>query len=117
MEMPMNAAYVLVTVIGFALGQKDATRVDFEDATVGKLPPGWTAAQTGKGEGSVWKIVEDKTAPKGPKTPAQTASNQPASLFNLCVFDKAKFTNVDLTLAFKALAGKKDQGGGPVWRY
>ena len=27
------------------------------------------------------------------------------------------FTDIDLTVTFKAVAGKLDQGGGPVWRY
>ena len=36
---------------------------NFEDSTVGKLPPGWTAAKTGKGAGSVWNVVEDSSAP------------------------------------------------------
>ena len=27
------------------------------------------------------------------------------------------FTDVDLSVAFKAVAGKLDQGGGLVWRY
>lgn len=89
---------------------------DFEDAAVGKLPPGWTAAKGGKGDGSVWKIMADKTAPKGPKVIAQTAAG-PNSLFNLCVADKTSFTDLDLTVSFKSVAGKKDQGGGPMWRY
>ena len=30
---------------------------------VGELPPDWMAAKTGEGPGSVWKVVEDATAP------------------------------------------------------
>ncbi len=112
----MNSICVMLMVVGITAGDK-VTRWDFEDAAVGKLPAGWTATQTGKGEGSVWKVLEDKTAPKGPKVLAQTASEQPGSLFNLCIADKSKFTDLDLSVSFKAIAGKKDQGGGPVWRY
>lgn len=89
---------------------------DFETATVGSAPKGWTAAKTGSGEGSVWKVVEDKTAPKGSKVLAQTAES-PGPMFNLCVVDDTNFKDVEITVAFKAIKGKKDQGGGIVWRY
>lgn len=89
---------------------------DFEDADVGKLPPGWHSAKTGEGEGSVWKIVEDKSAPSGARVLAQFAKG-PNALFNLCVADEVKLQDVELSTAFKAVDGKVDQGGGVVWRY
>jgi hypothetical protein len=95
---------------------KSAVNWDFEDATVGKLPKGWSAAKMGDGEGSVWKIVEDKTAPQGSKVLAQTAES-PGPLFNLCVADDKEFKDVELSVSFKAEKGKTDQGGGLVWRY
>ena len=105
------------TLMLFAmLGEDKLTRWDFEAAAVGKLPDGWTATQTGEGKGSVWKIAEDKTAPKGAKVLAQTSPDGPNALFNLCIADKTKFADLDLSVAFKAVAGKRDQGGGPIWR-
>jgi hypothetical protein len=84
---------------------------------VGKVPSGWKADKTGKGEGSVWKVVEDKTAPsKKGYALAQTAEG-PSSLFNLCVAEDTKYKDVEVSVAFKAIAGKRDQGGGIVWRY
>jgi len=84
---------------------------------LGKVPAGWKAAQTGKGDGSVWKVVEDRTAPsKSGFALAQTAES-PGAVFNLCVAEETSFKDVELTVAFKANAGKKDQGGGVVWRY
>lgn len=108
---------VLMLVTSNWCDAKKPTRWDFEDATVGKLPADWTATQTGEGDGSVWKVLEDATAPKGKKVLAQTAAKGPGALFNLCVADKSRFADLDLSVAFKATAGKKDQGGGPVWRY
>ncbi len=108
---------LFLAVIGLAGAEEvKAMRWDFEDAAVGKLPPGWTAARTGKGEGSIWKVVEDKTAPKGPKVLAQTAESS-ASMFNLCVADKSRFKDGEISVAFKAVMGETDQGGGIVWRY
>ncbi len=75
---------------------------------VGKVPAGWTAAKTGKGEGSVWKVVADETTPsKSGYALAQTAEG-PGGLFNLCVADAGSYKDVALSVAFKAMAGKKD---------
>src|SRR5207248_10137511 len=83
----------------------------------GTLPKGWTAAKTGKGEGSVWKVVADETAPsKKGHVLAQTAAS-PKALFNLCVADDTSYTDVEVTVSFKPMKGNKDQGGGLVWRY
>src|ERR1019366_2248816 len=110
----MNSLCVLLMLLGVA--GTDEKPFDFKDAVVGKLPVGWTAIKPDKGEGSVWKVIEDKTAAKGPKVLAQTSADGPSSLFNLCIADKTSVKDVDLSVAFKAISGKKDQGGGPIWR-
>src|SRR5207302_385270 len=57
----------------------------FAKGDVGKVPAGWKATQTNKGEGSVWKVVADDTAPsKTGLVLAQTAAS-PDAVFNLCV--------------------------------
>src|SRR5262249_21980651 len=90
---------------------------DFQNDAVGAVPDGWRAAKTGQGEGSVWKILEDALAPAGSKVLAQTSAAGPNGLFNLCVADKPKLADIDLTVSLKPVTGKLDQGGGPVWRY
>jgi hypothetical protein len=108
---------LLVLLAGVAVAEETkAVKHDFEAATVGSVPKGWTVTKTGTGDGSVWKVVEDKTAPKGPKVLAQTAES-PGPMFNLCVANNTAFKDVKVTVAFKAVKGKKDQGGGIVWRY
>jgi hypothetical protein len=94
-----------------------APAITFADDKVGELPPGWAAAHTGKGTGSVWKIVEDRTAPGGRHALAQTSDQGRGAFFNLCVLKDGRWQDVDLTVSFKAVAGKIDQGGGLVWRY
>ena len=90
--------------------------IDFEDQKIGEVPKGWSVAKTGTGKGSAWKIVEDTTAPKGPKVLAQT-SESPLNLFNLCVVDSGSFKDVQISVAFKAVEGEDDRGGGVLWRY
>ncbi len=103
------------TVVSVAADEK-AVAHDFEAAKTGDVPKGWTVAKTGTGEGSGWAVAEDKTAPKGSKVLAQTAAS-PAAMFNLCVLDNAVLADVEVSVAFKAVKGESDQGGGVVWRY
>lgn len=109
----MKVVFVLTAVLFFAAG----VRWTFEDAAVGELPEGWSRAQTGKGEGSDWKVRHDESAPAGPNVLAQTSSAGPNPLFNLCVLNEGTYGDVDINVSFKAVAGRIDRGGGPVWRY
>lgn len=90
---------------------------DFDNYSAGKLPAGWSAAKTGEGPGSVWKVLADASAPSGGNVLAQTSSDGPDKLFNLCVADRTSFRDLELSVRFKAVSGKNDQGGGLVWRY
>lgn len=112
-----SACVLLVVMAGTVAADEPKTLThDFEAAKVGDVPKGWSVAKTGTGEGSVWAIAEDTTAPKGPKVLAQTAVS-PASMFNLCVLDDPSFADVEVSVSFKAVKGATDQGGGVVWRY
>jgi hypothetical protein len=110
---------VAVVLLGAALGaaQEKARTFSFGKGDVGKVPAGWKADRTGEGDGSVWKVVADPTAPsKSGYVLAQTAAG-PKALFNLCVADDTSYKDLEATVAFKAVQGKGDQGGGIVWRY
>jgi hypothetical protein len=87
--------------------------LSLENEKIGELPSGWTAGKTGTGSGSVWKVVADTD---GKKVLAQTSDLGPNSMFNLCIADNTNLTDIDISVRFKAVAGKLDQGGGPVWR-
>ncbi len=116
----MKVSYVFIAfgaLLLLAADKPPGKLWNFEDAAVGKLPKSFSSAKTGKGSGSVWKIVEDESAPSGRNVLAQTSSKGPNRLFNLCVADKTSFKDLELTVSFKAETGKLDQGGGPVWRY
>jgi hypothetical protein len=101
-----------------ALSQGEKSRTfTFAKSDLGKLPEGWKAGHTGEGYGSVWKVVADGTAPaKTGHALAQTAAG-PNKFFNLCIAEKTRFKDGEISVAFKAIAGKVDRGGGIVWRY
>src|SRR5262245_4688899 len=118
-DLPMRWQLVLGIPILFAVVAIADERgiIRFQKADLDKTPTGWKAAKTGEGEGSVWKVVTDDTAPsKSGYVLAQTAES-PGNVFNLCVSDQPNYKDVDVSVAFKAMQGKKDQGGGIVWRY
>ncbi|MCI0458235.1 MAG: DUF1080 domain-containing protein [Gemmataceae bacterium] len=107
LAVALSASLLMAQVRSFQFGKDDA----------GKVPSGWKADKTGTGEGSLWKVVVDPTAPsKKGHALAQTAES-PRALFNLCVAEDTKYHDVAVSVAFKAVAGKVDQGGGIVWRY
>jgi len=112
-----KAALVLLLGASALIAEEKARSLQFGKGDVGKVPAGWKADRTGQGEGSDWKVVADATAPsKTGFALAQTASS-PGSMFNLCVADDTNFKDVEASVAFKAVKGEKDQGGGIVWRY
>lgn len=89
----------------------------FSKKDLGKAPEGWTVDKTGRGEGSAWKVVADKTSPSGTGCVLAQTAQSPRRVFNLCVVDDSKYRDVEVEVAFKAVKGKVDQGGGIVWRY
>jgi hypothetical protein len=116
-RLTLTAAVVLLGATLSVAEQAPSRTFSFGKADVGKLPGGWKADKTGEGEGSVWKVVADDTAPsKTGHVLAQTAAG-PKALFNLCVADGTSFKDLEVSVAFKAVKGKEDQGGGIVWRY
>lgn len=108
---------VLAMLQASLLAQEKYRTFTFGKDDAGKLPRGWTAAQTGEGAASVWKVLADETAPsKKGHVLAQTAS-APKLTYNLCVLDDSNYKDVEISVAFKAVKGEVDQGGGVVWRY
>jgi hypothetical protein len=113
-RLALTLLVLLVPVLLAAESKEYLLKLSRDEAD--KLPAGWKAAQTGKGEGSVWKVVADDTAhSKSGYALAQTAEG-PSSLFNLCIAEETNFKDVEVSAAFKANKGKLDQGGGVVWR-
>jgi hypothetical protein len=112
------AVVALAGLLGTALGADEKERsIVFGKGDLGKVPSGWKSAQTGKGKGSVWKVVADDSAPsKSGFVLAQTAAS-PRAMFNLCVVEDSNYKDVEASVGFKAIKGEDDQGGGIVWRY
>ncbi len=89
------------------------TTFTFENCEVGKIPNGWTQYYTGRSDTTDWKIVDDG----GNKVLAQLSKEDVGGHFNEVVFDGFKVKNVEMKVKIKAIKGKRDQGGGFVWRF
>jgi 3-keto-disaccharide hydrolase len=116
MNWSLTVGLMVVAVAAVLAADDKPKSFRFDKASLDKLPAGWKGEQTGKGS-SVWKVVADDTAPsKTGFVLAQTTADRDA-LFNLCVAEDTSYQDVEITVAFKAVKGEKDQGGGIVWRY
>ncbi len=90
-------------------------KLDFEKDEVGKPPKGFSFALTGKGKPGVW-IVRKDDATHG-NVLVQTDADTTDYRFPVVLYDDFTGKDVELSVQFKALAGKGDQGAGLVWRY
>lgn len=89
-----------------------AIRLDFENMPAGSPPQGFTVALTGGGALPAWKVIEDPTAPAGPKVLAQTGSDKTDYRFPLAILDVPQPADVDVTVMFKPVAGEVDRAAG-----
>lgn len=100
----------LVIMIAFAfVAQADG--VNFDNATIGSAPAGWTATKTGTGNAK-WTIEKDETAPSKPNVLKQSG----VATYPVCFKDDTNLKDGFVEVKFKPISGKEDQAGGVVWR-
>jgi hypothetical protein len=85
--------------------------IDLSGVPVGQLPAGFATARTGQGAAPVWAVLED-TSVEGGHVLAQTSADQTDYRFPLAIYDKVSAANVDVSVRFKAVAGRVDRAGG-----
>lgn len=88
------------------------SRIDFEGTAVGQLPVGITTALTGAGGPVKWAVVDDPTAPAGPKVLAQTSADRTDHRFPLAIFGTPVAADVDVAVRFKPVGGEVDRAAG-----
>jgi hypothetical protein len=92
-------------------------RFDFDADTVGAVPAGFSPAHTGRGERGRWEVIAAPDAPNGGRAVAQLDADRTSYRFPLLVLDAVQARDVEVAVAGKPVAGKKDQAYGLVWRY
>jgi len=103
---------LLLVASAVAAGQQ----ISFNEAPAGRLPDGWGAYMTHSGGAPRWEVIQDDSSPGKPKVLAQLSDDATRSRFPLAIFQRASIQDGTLSVSFKAIAGKIDQGAGLVWR-
>src|SRR2546426_3493995 len=93
------------------------TTLDFNNDKVGEAPSGFSTALTGRGRPGKWVVMKDPASPNQGNVLAQTDSDPTGYRFPVCVYDGLTAKDVDVSVKFKPVSGKGDQGAGIVWRY
>jgi len=101
-----------------AMKEKENILLNFENVPVGKLPAEWMADATRlRGPMETWQVISDRSAPSGSHVLGMTSPNHRfGGTFNICWTHSISFMDGEITVRFKALKGRGDQGGGIMWR-
>ena len=89
---------------------------NFDNHKMQELPSGWLSEHTGQGSKGNWKVLADPTAPSRPNVLAQLSDDATNYRFPLAIIEKMTYKDVVLSVRFKTISGKRDQGAGLVWR-
>lgn len=88
-----------------------AETVNFDSASIGSAPAGWTATKTGKGDPR-WTVEKENDAPSKPNVLKQSGE----ATYPICLKNGSNVKDGFVEVKFKAISGKEDQAGGVVWR-
>jgi len=110
-------------LFSFGLIASSGSVINFDNATVGKTPPGWTVPATGRGTAVRWEVRKDPSAPTQPYVLAPVEgdskgagdSKEPA--VSLAILNTMTVRDGDISVRLKPVTGRDDEGGGLVFRY
>jgi hypothetical protein len=111
----MKIASIAILILLATSGETQT--VNFDSATQGSLPAGWTSAMTHTGGAPKWEVLADATTPSKPYVLAQTSNDRTSGRFPLAILNQANATNGEIRVKFKPISGQVDQAAGLMWRY
>jgi len=113
-NLSLPAALVFCALAWAVVQEK--TRFNFEDAEPGKLPAGWSVAETEPaGTPAAWRVEKDQAA-GGSKALGMGENQNSGSTYNMCLNEKSWPADLAMVVRLRADGGTEDQGGGLVWR-
>lgn len=89
---------------------------NFDQDAAGKPAAGFAFALTGQGTVGQWVVMQEPTAPSQPNVLAQTSQDNTDYRFPLAIAEDTSYKDLSLSVKFKAISGKVDQGAGLVFR-
>ncbi len=117
MKLVIGSFVLSFALMATAIVSSQTTTIDFNNDKVGEAPSGFTTALTGRGRPGKWVVMKDPASPNQGNVLAQTDADTTGYRFPVCVYDGLSAKDVDITVKFKPVSGKGDQGAGIVWRY
>jgi len=115
MRRAITGLACVVLSTGIVAMATQPVKIDFEKDEVGKAPLAFSFALTGQGKAGLWVVQKDDAAHGN--VVVQTDSDRTDYRFPLAIYNEFSAKDVDLSVQFKAISGKGDQGAGLVWRY
>jgi len=115
MRTATRAVIAVVLILDVAVVLAQSAKLDFDKDAVDKAPAGFSFALTGQGKPGVWVVRKDDQAHGN--VLVQTDADRTDYRFPVAVYDAFTAKDADLSVQFKTLSGKGDQGAGLVWRY
>lgn len=110
--------WLMLAFAATAAAQTPLRRViDFETDRVGQPPASFSFALTGSGKPGVWVVKKDEASADRGNVLAQTDPDRTSYRFPLAVFNEVTTKDVDLSVRFRPVSGRGDQGAGLIWRY
>jgi hypothetical protein len=104
---------ILLVGAAMTLGAATVT-INFDKDEVGKPPSGFSFALTGQGKPGVWVIQKDDA--NHANVLVQTDGDKTDYRFPIAIYNDFSGADVALSVKFKSISGKGDQGAGLVWR-
>ncbi len=117
MKLVIGSFALSFALVATAIVSAQTTTIDFNNDKVGEAPSGFSIALTGRGKPGKWVVMKDPASPNRGNVLAQTDADTTGYRFPVCVYDGLTAKDVDVTVKFKPVSGKGDQGAGIVWRY
>src|SRR2546425_5451683 len=106
----------LMAALG-GIGYAQSGSYNFDNDALDKPPAGFTSYATGGGPAGKWLVKEISDAPSGKRVVEQTDADSTDTRFPVLIADKGEYSDLDVSVKGKALAGKVDQGIGLVFRF
>ena len=117
MKFTICSFSLLFLFLGTRVVSAQTTTIDFNQEKVGEAPSGFSTALTGRGRPGKWVVMKDNASPNQGNVLAQTDADTTGYRFPVCVYDGLTAKDVDVSMKFKPVSGRGDQGAGIVWRY
>jgi hypothetical protein len=107
---------LLIGLLAFGLTASSVRVQNFDNAPLGKTPPGWTIP-TNHGRAPRWEVLRDRSAPTPPYVLGQVVADPDGERYPLAIFDGASLRDGEVSVRMKPVSGHDMQAGGIVWRY